>query len=155
MAHSRLSRGAQALVTHGLCSRIPNPRYLFSALTVGALLLYIQRPLALFVMVALISLQYYRTRQEEKILEAKRGEERRQYRARAWFYVCSARGCGRSRLMCCRSSSVSSHETARRTSQHLQTMREEIRERLGVRSGHAEVEKRGNDSHEQAVQDEA
>lgn len=63
--------------------------------------------------------------------------------------------CGRSRLMCCRFSSVSSYETARRTSQHFQTMREEIRERLGVRSGHAHVEKRGNDSHEQPMQDEA
>jgi hypothetical protein len=57
--------------------------------------------------------------------------------------------------MCCRFSSVSSYETARRTSQHFQTMRDEIRERLGVRSGHAHVEKRGNDSHEQPVQGEA
>jgi len=35
------------------------------------------------------------------------------------------------------------------TSHDFQTMREEIRERLGVRMSHAHVEKRGNDSHEQ------
>jgi hypothetical protein len=65
------------------------------------------------------------------------------------------RGCGISNVTHCRFSSVSSYETASRTSQHFQTMREQIRERLGVRSGHTDVEKRGNDSHEHPVQDEA
>lgn len=40
-----------------------------------------------------------------------------------------------------------------RTSQDFQIM--EIRERLGVRIGHAHIEKGGSDSHEHPVQDEA
>jgi len=65
------------------------------------------------------------------------------------------RGCGMSSVTHCRFSSVSSYETARCTSQHFQTMREQIRERLGVRSGHTHVEKGDNDSHEHPVQGEA
>ena len=47
------------------------------------------------------------------------------------------------------------YKTTCRTSHDFQTMREEIRERLGVRMGHTHVAKRGNDSHEHPVQDEA
>jgi len=76
---------AQALVTHGLYSRIRNPIYVFGALTVAAVLLYVNRPLTLCILVVMVPLQIYRARQEEKILEAKFGEEYRQYKARTWF----------------------------------------------------------------------
>lgn len=76
---------AQALVTHGLYSRIRNPIYVFGALVIAAFFLYINRPLALLLLVVLVPLQIYRARQEEKILEAKFGDEYRQYRARTWF----------------------------------------------------------------------
>jgi len=76
---------AQALVTHGLYSRIRNPIYVFGTLTIVAFFLYINQPLALFLLVIVIPLQIYRARQEEKVLEAKFGEECRQYRARTWF----------------------------------------------------------------------
>ena len=76
---------AQALVTHGLYSRIRNPIYVFGALTVAAVLLFVNKPLALSLLVVIIPLQIYRARQEEKILEAKFGEEYRQYRAHTWF----------------------------------------------------------------------
>lgn len=69
---------AQALVTHGLYSRIRNPIYVFGALTAAAVLLFVNRPLALSLLVVIIPLQIYRARQEEKVLEAKFGEEYRQ-----------------------------------------------------------------------------
>jgi protein-S-isoprenylcysteine O-methyltransferase Ste14 len=76
---------AQALVTHGLYSRIRNPIYVFGALAVAAVLLYVNQPLALCILVVIVPLQIYRARQEEKILEAKFGEEYRRYKARTWF----------------------------------------------------------------------
>jgi protein-S-isoprenylcysteine O-methyltransferase Ste14 len=76
---------AQALVTHGLYSRIRNPIYVFGALAIAAVLLYVNQPLLLCVLVVIVPLQIYRARQEEKILEAKFGEEYRQYKARTWF----------------------------------------------------------------------
>lgn len=57
---------AQALVTHGLYSRIRNPIYFFGALTVVALFLYIRHPLGISLLAVLIPLQTYRARQEEK-----------------------------------------------------------------------------------------
>ena len=47
--------------------------------------LYINQPLALSLFVVLIPLQIYRARQEEKVLEAKFGDEYRQYKSRTWF----------------------------------------------------------------------
>jgi protein-S-isoprenylcysteine O-methyltransferase Ste14 len=76
---------AQALVTHGLYSRIRHPIYVFGAPTVAAFFLYINRPLGISLLAVVIPLQMYRARQEEKVLEAKFGEEYRQYKARTWF----------------------------------------------------------------------
>ena len=76
---------AKALVTHGLYSRIRNPIYVFGALTVAGLFLFINWPRGLSILVALIPLQIYRARQEERLLETKFGEEYRRYRARTWF----------------------------------------------------------------------
>ena len=76
---------AQALVTHGLYSRIRNPIYFFGALAIAGIFLYIDQPLYLWVFVVLIPLQIYRARQEGKVLEARFGEEYRQYKSRTWF----------------------------------------------------------------------
>ncbi len=76
---------AQKLVTHGLYSRIRNPIYVFGGLVVAGFLLYVNQPWALLIFVVMIPMQFYRARNEEKVLEAKFGEEYRQYKARTWF----------------------------------------------------------------------
>jgi protein-S-isoprenylcysteine O-methyltransferase Ste14 len=80
-----VSPKAQALVTHGLYSRIRNPIYVFGGLAVAGIFLYINQPMYLLLFVVLIPLQIYRAREERKVLEAKFGDEYRQYRARTWF----------------------------------------------------------------------
>jgi len=76
---------AQALVTQGLYSRIRNPIYFFGGLAIAGIFLYINQPLYLWIFVVLIPLQIYRARQEEKVLEAKFGDEYRQYKSHTWF----------------------------------------------------------------------
>lgn len=76
---------AQNLVTHGLYSRIRNPIYFFGALVVVGGFLYVNKPRALWFLVAIIPLQIYRARLEEKVLETKFGAEYQQYKSRTWF----------------------------------------------------------------------
>lgn len=76
---------AQTLVTHGLYSRIRNPIYVFGGLVIAGVFLYINKPRALWLFVAIIPLQIYRARQEEKILQARFGDEYQQYKSRTWF----------------------------------------------------------------------
>ena len=76
---------AQALVTHGLYSRIRNPIYLFGALAIAGIFLYMDQPRYLWLFVVLIPLQIYRARQEGKVLEVKFGDDYRQYKSRTWF----------------------------------------------------------------------
>ena len=76
---------AQALVTHGLYSRIRNPIYVFGCLVAAGVLLYVNKPLYLWLFVVLIPLQIYRARQEGKVLEVRFGDEYRQYKSRTWF----------------------------------------------------------------------
>jgi protein-S-isoprenylcysteine O-methyltransferase Ste14 len=76
---------AQALVTHGLYSRIRNPIYLFGALAIAGIFLYMNRPRYLCLFVVLIPLQIYRAHREGKVLEARFGDEYRQYKSRTWF----------------------------------------------------------------------
>ena len=72
---------AQALVTHGLYSRIRNPIYVFGAFTIAGVLLFAGLPKLLWALAALIPLQVYRARKEEKALAAKFGDEYRAYKA--------------------------------------------------------------------------
>jgi protein-S-isoprenylcysteine O-methyltransferase Ste14 len=54
-------------------------------LLIAGAFLYINQPRALWLFVALIPLQIYRARQEGKVLEARFGDEYRQYKSRTWF----------------------------------------------------------------------
>ena len=76
---------AQALVTHGLYSRIRNPIYVFGGLTIAAVFLFFRLPKFLWLLAAVIPLQIYRVKKEEQVLAAKFGDEYRAYRARTWF----------------------------------------------------------------------
>jgi protein-S-isoprenylcysteine O-methyltransferase Ste14 len=76
---------AQALVTHGLYSRIRNPIYLFGALAIAGIFLYMNQPHYLWLFVVLIPLQIYRARQEGKVLEVRFGDEYRKYKSGTWF----------------------------------------------------------------------
>ena len=76
---------AQTLVTHGLYSRIRNPIYVFGGLVAAGVLLYVNKPSALWLFVALIPLQIHRARQEEQILQTRFGDEYQQYKSHTWF----------------------------------------------------------------------
>jgi protein-S-isoprenylcysteine O-methyltransferase Ste14 len=76
---------AKQLVTRGLYSKIRNPIYVFGSCVVAGLILTLERPMWLLVFVAIIPLQIWRARKESQVLEAKFGEEYRQYRASTWF----------------------------------------------------------------------
>jgi protein-S-isoprenylcysteine O-methyltransferase Ste14 len=76
---------ARKLVTHGLYSRIRNPIYVFSSLMVLGILLVVQRPLLFALFAPLIVVQTFRAHKEAQVLEAKFGEEYREYRSKTWF----------------------------------------------------------------------
>lgn len=76
---------AQALVTHGLYSRIRNPIYVFGGFTIAGCFLFMGLPKLLWLFVALIPLQIYRAVKEEKVLATKFGDEYRAYKAGTWF----------------------------------------------------------------------
>ncbi len=76
---------ASTLVTTGLYSRIRNPIYVFGGLIIAGGLIFAHRPWWLLILVPLISLQIFRVRKEEQVLEAKFGEAYRAYKRRTWF----------------------------------------------------------------------
>ena len=76
---------ARELVTHGLYSKIRNPIYLFGAIATIGLFLFLGRPWLLLLFVVLIPVQVVRMHNEARVLEAKFGNEYRNYRKGTWF----------------------------------------------------------------------
>lgn len=76
---------ASELVTTGLYSRIRNPIYVFSSLTLLGLLIYAGRPWWLLFFAVLIPLQVVRGRKEARVLEEKFGPAYLEYKRSTWF----------------------------------------------------------------------
>jgi protein-S-isoprenylcysteine O-methyltransferase Ste14 len=76
---------ATALVTNGIYSRIRNPIYVSGMLVFLGICLMLGHPQLLLIFLILIPLQVIRARREAAVLEAKFGNEYREYRKRTWF----------------------------------------------------------------------
>lgn len=80
-----LTPQARKLVTHGLYSRVRHPVYVFGSIAIVGLFLYMNHPLWLLVLIPIVPMQILRARAEERVLEAKFGEEYRAYKASTWL----------------------------------------------------------------------
>jgi protein-S-isoprenylcysteine O-methyltransferase Ste14 len=76
---------ATALVTTGIYSKIRNPIYVSGTFFIAGAVLMLRRPEGLLLLVIVIPLQIFRARREAAVLEAKFGDEYREYRKRTWF----------------------------------------------------------------------
>ncbi|MFY9585742.1 MAG: isoprenylcysteine carboxylmethyltransferase family protein [Candidatus Acidiferrales bacterium] len=76
---------AKQLVTHGLYSKIRNPVYLFGAMGILGIILYIGHLQWLWVFALVVPLQLFRIRKEEKVLQEKFGDTFLEYKSRTWF----------------------------------------------------------------------
>jgi protein-S-isoprenylcysteine O-methyltransferase Ste14 len=76
---------ARKLVTHGLYAKIRNPIYVFSSMMVLGVLLVVQKPILFLFLAVLIVIQTWRAHKEAQVLEAKFGDEYREYRRHTWF----------------------------------------------------------------------
>ena len=76
---------AKGLVTSGVYSRIQHPMYLFISLLLASIISALNIPLLLILWAILVTVQFFRSRTEEKVLENAFGEQFRLYIAGTWI----------------------------------------------------------------------
>ncbi len=76
---------AKKLVIGGIYSVVRHPVYVTGTMAIAGMVLYFHRPIFLALVAIGTALQYRRSRAEEAVLEAKFGQEYRDYRSRTWF----------------------------------------------------------------------
>ena len=76
---------ARALVTTGLYRKIRHPVYLFGAIGLAGLAMYVGKAMLLLLLLILIPIQLLRMRAESRTLEEKFGEEYREWKRQTWF----------------------------------------------------------------------
>ena len=76
---------AKALVTRGIYSKVRHPVYVFGALLITGIALYIPLHWLLLSLVVIVPMQIARARAEEKVLIEKFGEEYLSYKSKTWL----------------------------------------------------------------------
>ncbi|SRR5712692_110957 len=76
---------ARKLVTHGLYSKVRNPIYVFGIMAISGVILILHKPRLWILLAIIIPMQIVRARKEAKVLEAKFGNEYREYQRKTWF----------------------------------------------------------------------
>ena len=76
---------ARRLVTHGIYSKLRNPIYVSGAVCLAGVLLMVQQNYLWIAWGLLLAVQVVRARQESRVLEAKFGDQYREWRKGTWF----------------------------------------------------------------------
>jgi protein-S-isoprenylcysteine O-methyltransferase Ste14 len=76
---------ARHLVTNGIYSRFRHPVYVFSAIAIAGLFLYVRLPMMCLLLVPIAAVQVIRARAEERVLTEKFGDAYLQYKRQTWF----------------------------------------------------------------------
>jgi protein-S-isoprenylcysteine O-methyltransferase Ste14 len=80
-----LQAKATTLVTTGIYSRIRNPIYVFGAIFILGIIMWMGRPWLLLIFAVMIPLQVVRSREEERVLTEKFGAAYLDYKQKTWF----------------------------------------------------------------------
>ena len=80
-----LTPQARQLVTRGIYARIRNPIYVFSALAIAGLILFLDKLYYLYAFLIILPLQFLRAREEARVLEEKFDDQYREYKKKTWF----------------------------------------------------------------------